>query len=61
MEVIERNIEIIFSYRNDYGVRSLQSILDMVKVFDFALSKGKVKKRFFGIGLIFISEIIEIV
>jgi len=27
---------------NDYGVRSLQSILDMVKVMDFALSNGKV-------------------
>ena len=33
----------IFYRRNDYGVRSLQSILDMVKVMDFAISKGKVK------------------
>jgi len=31
-----------FSQRNDYGVRSLESILDMVKVMSFALTKGKV-------------------
>ena len=28
--------------RNDYGVRSLESILDMVKVMSFALQEGKV-------------------
>ena len=28
--------------RNDYGVRSLESILDMVKVMSFALMNGKV-------------------
>ena len=30
------------SGRNDYGVRSLESILDMVKVMSFALQEGKV-------------------
>ena len=29
-------------YRDDYGVRALQSIVDMVKVMDFALADGKV-------------------
>ena len=29
-------------YRNDYGVRSLESILDMVKVMSFAITEGKV-------------------
>ena len=32
----------IVSDRNDYGVRSLESILDMVKVMSFALTNGKV-------------------
>ena len=35
----------VFSFlsgRNDYGVRSLESILDMVKVMSFALQEGKV-------------------
>ena len=31
-----------FISRNDYGVRSLESILDMVKVMSFALKEGKV-------------------
>ena len=35
-----------FSARDDYGVRALQSILDMVKVMDFALLEGKVCKMF---------------
>ena len=29
-------------FRQDYGVRSLESILDIVKVMDFALQNGKV-------------------
>lgn len=33
---------ICLTSRNDYGVRSLESILDMVKVMSFALTKGKV-------------------
>lgn len=35
-------LEYFLSPRNDYGVRSLESILDMVKVMSFALKGGKV-------------------
>jgi len=42
-------------FRNDYGVRSLQSILDMVKVFDFALSNGKVV-IFYSCSNLFMNE-----
>ena len=38
--------EYLNSLRQDYGVRSLESVLDMVKVMDFALQEGKVLKTY---------------
>lgn len=33
---------VCIKFRQDYGVRSLESVLDIVKVMDFALQNGKV-------------------
>ena len=33
---------LFIKFRQDYGVRSLESVLDIVKVMDFALQNGKV-------------------
>ena len=45
MTLFRVNIELnvcVNIFRRDYGVRSLESILDIVKVMDFALQDGKV-------------------